>query len=672
MTRLAKAPSVVQGPVTHRIIQRGRMINVGRVAVLGLGVALLSARQQETTFGVTAPVPAVAVQLPTGQVRPDDQTPTFRARTDIIQLDVSVLDHQGQPVRGLAAGDFTVLKDGRAQAIVAFAAIDVPTWTSGTATWMRETGPDVASNRLDARRAVVIVIDDVQAPPAADPLIPLAKTVANAAIDELGPADLAAVVYVLNRGRGQEFTLDRARLRAAVDRFIPAAPMESETPFSATKPSGGLQMPSRVPVKSGACLYKDCVAEALATVGDVLGAWPGARKTVVLISRGRYAGDIDQLGEADERRRMRLALQSANVTVYQFDPQGLQTARPVITDFGDFAESTGGRTITDTNAPAGMIPLMFRENSSYYLLGLRADDNPDGRFHRLRVQVNRPDVEVRTRTGYHAVKRPSSAPEQQSAVERALSGGLPAGDLPVSVSAVPFATTDKPGAALALVARLDHDGDLQGGATMELVAAAFNDNWKQVAGATQRFTLPPPNVGAPFSETALRLNLPPGRYEVRTAITNTADNRTGSVYTSVTVPKFSRESLSLSGLVVECLPGGAAALGDLVPVVPPVRMTTIRQFSANQRVAAIARVYQQRSKTLVPVSISARIVDGQDRVAFTTDATLEPAAFEAERQADYRLDLPLDRLSGGEYLLTLDASTGATSERRILRFAVRR
>ena len=178
--------------------------------------------------------------------------------------------------------------------------------------------------------------------------------------------------------------------------------------------------------------------------------------------------------------------------------------------------------------------------------------------------------------------------------------------------------------------------------------------------------------GAPFSETALRLNLPPGRYEVRTAIRNTADNRTGSVYTSVTVPNFNRESLSLSGLVVECLPGGAAALGDLVPVVPPVRMTTIRQFSANQRVAAIARVYQHRAKTLAPVRVSARIVDGQDRQAFTAETTLEPSAFNAERQADYRLDLPLDRLPDGEYLLTLDAGTGSTSARRTLRFTVRR
>ena len=114
-------------------------------------------------------------------------------------------------------------------------------------------------------------------------------------------------------------------------------------------------------------------------------------------------------------------------------------------------------------------------------------------------------------------------------MERALSGGLPAGDMAVSVSAAPFATAGKPGAAVSLTARLDHDEDLKGEAVIEVVAAAFNSNWKQVAGATQQFRLPPSSAGVRFSETALRLDLPPGRYEVRTAMRSTADNRTGSV-----------------------------------------------------------------------------------------------------------------------------------------------
>ena len=367
----------------------------------------------------------VVVQVPTGQGRPTDQTPTFRVRTDVVQLDVSVLDQQGLPVRGLSATDFTVLEGGVPQPVVAFAAVDVPTWSVGTAAWMREVGPDVASNRLDARRAVVIVLDDFS--PRWDPEVTrVAKSIAGAAIDHLGPADLAAVVYVLNRARGQEFTLDRTRLRAAVERFVPSGlPPQSESRFSASTPTDGLRMPSRVPGPSGACL-RDCVVMALQNAAEVLGSWPGARKTVVLISPGRRPGGLaEHRSDSDEQSRMFAVLQEANVNVYQFDPHGLQAGPQPFTDFGTFAENTGGRAITNTNAPADFVPQMFRENSSYYLLGFRpADGTRDGRFHHIKVQVNRPGVHVRARAGYYAATdRPPSSSKPSTSTHRSRAVG---------------------------------------------------------------------------------------------------------------------------------------------------------------------------------------------------------------------------------------------------------
>ena len=70
--------------------------------------------------------------LPSGQ-----QLPTFRTGVDIVEVDVTVLDKNRQPVRGLTAGDFTILERGKPQPIVAFSAIDVPAPASYSASSKR-------------------------------------------------------------------------------------------------------------------------------------------------------------------------------------------------------------------------------------------------------------------------------------------------------------------------------------------------------------------------------------------------------------------------------------------------------------------------------------------------------------------------------------------------------
>jgi hypothetical protein len=61
--------------------------------------------------------------------------PTFRAGVNLVQLDVSVLDADRRPVRGLTATDFTVFEEGTPREIVAFTPVDLP----------RPVGPDTTS-----------------------------------------------------------------------------------------------------------------------------------------------------------------------------------------------------------------------------------------------------------------------------------------------------------------------------------------------------------------------------------------------------------------------------------------------------------------------------------------------------------------------------------------------
>jgi VWFA-related protein len=71
---------------------------------------------------------AVATLVATGANAQEPRTvPAFPARADAITADVVVLDKDGRPVPGLIREDFTLLEDGKPQAIVAFEARELQT-----------------------------------------------------------------------------------------------------------------------------------------------------------------------------------------------------------------------------------------------------------------------------------------------------------------------------------------------------------------------------------------------------------------------------------------------------------------------------------------------------------------------------------------------------------------
>ena len=153
------------------------------------------------------------------QSNPPQQT--FTTGVELVRLDVSVLDKDRRPVRGLTARDFTVLDDGNPQPIVAFSEVDIPDAEPAAAEWMQQVGSDIATNQLDLRRIIVIVMDDGTTS-VDDGAVNAAKQIARGVIGRLGPNDLAAVVFTL-KGKSQNFTSDRRRQIAAADSFAPKA-----------------------------------------------------------------------------------------------------------------------------------------------------------------------------------------------------------------------------------------------------------------------------------------------------------------------------------------------------------------------------------------------------------------------------------------------------------------
>src|SRR5258707_9417411 len=67
------------------------------------------------------------------------------------------------------------------------------------------------------------------------------------------------------------------------------------------------------------------------------------------------------------------------------------------------SSDTGGKAFFDSNDFGSVFSQVQKDSSAYYVLGFTSN-NPlkDGRFRRLKVQVNRPDLKLDFRAGYYA------------------------------------------------------------------------------------------------------------------------------------------------------------------------------------------------------------------------------------------------------------------------------
>src|SRR5205085_8680777 len=72
-----------------------------------------------------------------------------------------------------------------------------------------------------------------------------------------------------------------------------------------------------------------------------------------------------------------------------------------------------GRAIVNQNDLEPGLRQIVKDSSAYYLLGYTTSQNAtDGRFHQIKVNVKRPNIQVRARKGYLAL----SAAEAERAI----------------------------------------------------------------------------------------------------------------------------------------------------------------------------------------------------------------------------------------------------------------
>ncbi len=632
---------------------------------------------------------------------PTSQRPTFRAGTDLAQVTVRVLDSNRRPVKNLTAKDFRVVVNGVKQPIVAVVPEDLAGPVKPSAAWMRDIAPDVASNRITNPRLIVIILDDAifsmgnsaigerkpHGSPAGDLwALKQTKLIGHAIVDQLGPNDLATVVFTLDNRAPRDFTNDRARLLDTIDSFHEGPNVEPvlAEAYSLDTLMAAVQYLREVPERASAIMWVS------------IGPQSKSQEVQRLISRDTSMADHSMaLAAQDQIGALVGQSHVVSVPIYPISPLGLIAPGPShIYQYNNsnspllrlIADASGGHAIVETNAPRDAVPGIFEENSFHYIVGYRPTFSmTDGKFKRVQISVGRPNVivEPSDRMMLSPTEAEIAMPKRAiaPATTRALSGIVPVTDESLRLALAPFAVASTPGAnspvatiAMALGVEV-RQGDAQDGDLLEIETRVFDaEGRKEISVNRQTTRIAPRRGREPGGYDLLStLSVPKaGRYNVRVSTNSASRGRSGGVYTDVTIPDFSRSALSMSGVVVTVRPGRLAIRPDSGADVIPVASTTLREFSAGDRVSAFARLYWGGDKPPTTATMRAEILNAQSKNVFERTDAVSPTPATLLHSTDYRLDLPIGRLASGEYLLTLRTVTPRGAEiRQDVRFSVR-
>jgi VWFA-related protein len=146
------------------------------------------------------------------------------------------------------------------------------------------------------------------------------------------------------------------------------------------------------------------------------------------------------------------AMNNANIAIYPVDARGLVGLPPQLTAVAatgkrnspisfrpgglgamdEIAEQTGGRALYNTNDLAGAIRTVQDDSSVSYTLGYYPDASMlDGKFHEIKIQVNKPGIHVRYRKGYFAMAGSEAVSGSKEALYAALWSPLESSAVPL-------------------------------------------------------------------------------------------------------------------------------------------------------------------------------------------------------------------------------------------------
>jgi VWFA-related protein len=357
------------------------------------------------------------------------------------------------------------------------------------------------------------------------------------------------------------------------------------------------------------------------------------------------------------------------------------------------AEETGGIASIDANSLSSAFTRIVDANSTYYMIGYYPPNHPrDGRFHKIDVRVTRPGLRVLARRGYASPRardltnrerqrvererlaRTKGADQTSSELRAMLDSPIQQSGLMLQVQAAPFKNTARTASvALAIeidAARMQFAPPKANGLftnIVELSLFGINTQGKPLQGVRTALDLTlRPDTYERVKQHGLRANtrveLPPGRYQLRVGVRESGAGEMGTVFYDLDVPDFTRQRLSMSGLLLSAPSTQQTFTVQPDPVaakVLPGAATSSRVFATSDVVSLYAEVYESASSGPPRrIDVTTRLINEEGRDVVTAGELLERGASAAgDKSATFAVkrDIPLKDVAPGRYLLRVEA-----------------
>lgn len=357
------------------------------------------------------------------------------------------------------------------------------------------------------------------------------------------------------------------------------------------------------------------------------------------------------------------------------------------------SEETGGLASIDANSLSTAFNRIVQANSLYYMIGYDPPDHPrDGKFHKIDVRVIRPGVRVLARRGYASprardlrnrerqqlererVARTKGADETSSQLRAMLDSPIQQSGVMLDVQAAAFKSTRR-NASVALAIEVDgarlrfappnNDGIFAN--TVELSLYGINAQGKPLQGLRTALELTlRPETHNRVEQHGLRANprleLPPGRYQLRIGVRESGAGEMGTVFYDLDVPDFTRGPLNMSGLLLTAASAQRTLTVQADPITSkllPGAATSRRAFTSSDVLAVYAEIYENGSGGPPRrVDVTTRLVDETGRDVSVAREVLERApAARGDRSATFVVskEVALKDVAPGRYLLRVEA-----------------